>query len=176
MKIGLAAWIIQDGNYPDFAVGDVRRFALEFHAQPFSVSDSGVAACVHRKNCVYDITARITFKKEDLTVIDFGHFAYSEQKIAADVGAWISGQLFIGVDPFMYFETWERQAGVPQIKSDWRIDRILLETTPLIEEKPRYFVKDERRFAEIEVGRTNAWDDDKGNGSYALECTEIKPA
>ena len=29
-SIGLAAWIIQDGNYADFTVGDRAEFALEF--------------------------------------------------------------------------------------------------------------------------------------------------
>ncbi len=176
MRIGLAAWIIQDGNYPDFAVGDVRSFALEFYAQPFSVSEVGVVACTPRKSCIYDICGRITFREGDFTVIDFGRRAYSEQKIVADVDQWIAGQLFLGVDPFMYFESWERQPGVPQIKSEWRINRIFRETTPLIEEKPKYFVRDESQFSEVEVSRTDAWNDDNGNASYALECTETKSA
>jgi hypothetical protein len=175
MRIGLASWIIQDGNYPDFAVGDMRNFALEFYAKPFKVSGSGVSACVNRKNCIYDITARITFQKSALTIIDFGYRAYSEQKIDAAVGSWICGELFIGVDPFMYFESWEAQVDIPKIRSNWRIDRIFLETTPLIETKPKNFVRDVARFSEIEVARTNAWDDDNGNACYALECTEIKP-
>jgi len=75
----------------------------------------------------------------------------------------------------MYFENWESQPEIPKIKSVWRIDRIFLETTPLIEEKPKYFARDETCFSEIEVTKTNAWNDDKGNASYSLECTEIKP-
>ena len=176
MKIGLSAWIIQDGNYPDFAVGDVRSFALEFYAQPFSVSATGAASCTPRRNCIYDICARVKFRKENFTLIDFGYSAYSEQKIMAEVGQWITGELFIGVDPFMYFESWERQPGIPKIKSEWRIDRILLDTTPMIEERPKYFVRDETRFSEIEIARTDAWNDNQGNALYALECTEIKPA
>jgi len=176
MRIGLSAWIIQDGNYPDFAVGGVRSFALEFYAQPFAISDVGVVACTRRRNCVYDICGRVAFRKDDFTVIDFGWRAYSEQRIVADVGQWIVGQLYIGIDPFMYFESWERQPDVPRIKSEWRIDRIFRETTPLIEEKPKYFVRDESRFSEIEVSKTDAWNDEEGNASYALECTEITSA
>src|SRR5437870_1903422 len=37
-NIGLASWIIQDGNYPDFSLGDQRRFALEFSATSLSPS------------------------------------------------------------------------------------------------------------------------------------------
>jgi hypothetical protein len=176
MKSGLAAWIIQDGNYHDFAVGDVRSFALEFYAQPFVVADVGLTACTPRKSCVYDICGRVTFRKEDFTVIDFGRRAYSEQKIVADIGQWITGQLYIGIDPFMYFESWERRADVPKIKSEWRVDRIFRDTTPLVEEKPKYFVRDESRFSEIEVPKTDASNDDDGNASYVLECTEIKLA
>lgn len=176
MRIGLAAWIIQVGNYPDFAVGDVRSFALEFYARRFAVSDAGSAACVPRRNCVYDICGCVCFRKDDFTVIDFGQRAYSERKVVADVGQWIAGQLFIGIDPFMYFETWERQPGVPKIRSEWRVDRIFRETTPLIEQTPKYFVRDEARFSEVEVSQTDAWNDDGGSASYALECTQIHPA
>ena len=31
--IGLSAWIIQDGNYGDFSVGQRAEFALEFYAR-----------------------------------------------------------------------------------------------------------------------------------------------
>ncbi|MBL9186548.1 MAG: hypothetical protein JNK23_03625 [Opitutaceae bacterium] len=173
MRIGLDAWIIQDGNYPDFSVGDVRCFALEFYAKNFSIRGEGVSRCTLRKGCDYDLSARITFKKDNLTVIDFGHLAYSEQGIAADVGVWIDGDFFVGIDPFMYSENWERSPNIPKIKCEWRIDRIFRQTTPLIEEKPRYFVRDETRFSEIEIDRTNAWEDDNGNASYALECSKV---
>lgn len=176
MRIGLDAWIIQDGNYPDFAVGDVRHFALEFYAKTFSVLAASVSECALLKNCDYNISARVAYRQDELTVIDFGHLAYSEQKITADVGAWITGEFFVGVDPFMYSENWERKSSVPKIKSDWRIDRIWLETTPRIEEKPKYLVRDPTRFAEIEIERTNAWEHDNGSASYALECTKVVAA
>ena len=32
INVGLSSWIIQDGNYEDFAVGQEQRFALEFYA------------------------------------------------------------------------------------------------------------------------------------------------
>lgn len=174
MKIGLEAWIIQDGNYGEFSVGDVCSFALEFYAKSYSLSDSGVAVCKHLKGSMYEITACVTYKKEEFTVIDFGHCAYSEQRIDAKVGDWISGHFYIGIDCFTYFENWEKKPDVPQIKRNWRINRIFLETTPRIEEKSNYFVRDESHFSEIEIAETNSWDDDDGNGSYTLECTEVK--
>lgn len=174
MKISLEAWIIQDGNYPEFSVGDLRSFALEFYTESFSVSREGEPSYKHLENGSYEITAQVTFRKEGLTIINFGHCAYSEGNIDVEVGDWITGKFYIGIDPFMYFESWEMQPDVPKIKAKWRIDRIFLETTPRIEQKPNYFVRDESRFSEIEVTETNSWNDDEGNGAYRLECTELK--
>ena len=33
-NIGLSAWIVQDGNYPDFGVGETVKFAVEFYQRP----------------------------------------------------------------------------------------------------------------------------------------------
>ena len=173
MKIGLDSWIIQDGNYTDLSVGDILSFALEFFSESFVVSNDGQLSCKHLQNSHYQITARVTFKEDDLTIIDFGHYAYSESKVEAEIGQWLTGKFYIGVDPFMYFESWEKQLHVPKIKSKWRIDHIYLETTPWIEENPKRLVRDKSRFSEIEITKTNAWRDDNGRASYNLECTEI---
>lgn len=173
-RIGLAAWIIQDGNYPDFSAGQEYGFALRFYAQPFALLRQGLSKCKYLQDCLYEITAPVVFRKGNLSVIDFGILAYTEQNLGAEVGDWIIGNIDIDVDPFMYFENWERQPDVPKLRNKWRIDRIFLETTPLIEEKPKYFVRDAARFSEIEVTKTDAWNDDNGNGSYRLECIQLE--
>jgi hypothetical protein len=33
-NIALSAWIIRDGNYPDFSKGEVVEFAVEYYQQP----------------------------------------------------------------------------------------------------------------------------------------------
>ena len=43
VNVGLAAWIIQDGNYDDFQVDASYRFALEFHPQQIEASTAAVA-------------------------------------------------------------------------------------------------------------------------------------
>jgi hypothetical protein len=176
MRIGLSAWIVQDGNYRDFAVGDVRPFALEFYAEKFSVKSSGSIGMKHLKDCIYEIEAQVIFKKAKLTIIDFGYRAYTEGKIDAKAGDWIKGEVGIGIDPFFYFESWERDPEVPKIKSKWRVDRIFMDTTPLVEFESKNFRRDEARFSEIEIQMTNAWNDDSGNGSYALYCTRMGDA
>ena len=39
-SIGIHDWILSDGNYADFEVGETRQFALEFHSDDFAHSDS----------------------------------------------------------------------------------------------------------------------------------------
>jgi hypothetical protein len=34
IHVGLFSWIIQDGNYDDFEVGQAAKFALEFYPPP----------------------------------------------------------------------------------------------------------------------------------------------
>lgn len=44
-EIGLSAWIIQDGNYDDFAAGQMAEFALEFYSPKYQKSKSRVKSC-----------------------------------------------------------------------------------------------------------------------------------
>jgi hypothetical protein len=44
MHVGLAAWIIQDGNYGDFEVGRAYRFALEFYPHKVTIASRASAA------------------------------------------------------------------------------------------------------------------------------------
>ncbi|MBP7482119.1 MAG: hypothetical protein KA788_06245 [Lacunisphaera sp.] len=173
MRIGLASWIIQDGNYPNFRTGETYSFALEFYAKAFSTTRPGTRSFTPSGNCHYDISAEVTFRKHDFTVIDFGLPAFQEQMRGVEVGQWIRANVFIGVDPFMYFESWEPSPDVPRIKRRWRVDRIYLETTPRVEVDPKCLVRDDKRFSEVEVSGTDAWHDDGGNADYALECTSV---
>jgi hypothetical protein len=52
-----------------------------------------------------------------LTIIDFGHYACSKRYIDAAEGDWIAGKFNIGIDPFIYFESWARPPDVPKIKA-----------------------------------------------------------
>ncbi len=38
LYIGVSSWIIQDGNYPDFRIGDALNIALQFH--PYRICES----------------------------------------------------------------------------------------------------------------------------------------
>lgn len=174
MKIGLSAWIIQDGNYSDFAVGDEARFALEFHANSHSTISEAPRSYACTKDSTYCVIAQVVFKKGDITIIDFGYKAFTDHRLDVAEGDWIKAEIYICVDPYTYFERRSRKDGVPEISYAWRIKEIYLETTPRIEEIPRHFVRDKNRFSEVSVQKTNAWKDDDGYGDYILECEIVK--
>jgi hypothetical protein len=174
MRFGITAWAIQDAA-EEFSVGEVHNFVLGFFAKSLSISHVGMATCKHLWSSVYEITGRVEFKKVGgLIIIDFGHLAYCAQKMDVEVGDWISGEFSIRIDCFAYRKEWGLQYDVPDITRGWRIDRIFLETTPRIEVKPKYFMRDDTRFSEVEVIKTNAWEDDEGNADYTFECTRTR--
>src|SRR5690242_7534975 len=76
-SVGLAAWVIQDGNYDDFSVGDRAEFAVEFYApeEPKSATDQLLRA-EHFGEGQYEVIARVAHVDERGWVLDFGIKAY----------------------------------------------------------------------------------------------------
>ena len=66
---------------------------------------------------------------------------------------------------------------MPELRYDWRIRSIWLETTPWlssIDEKGRTSLRrHEEQESFVEVAETNAWEDDGGHAHYLLECERI---
>lgn len=184
LHIGVAAWIIQDGNYPDLAVGQDARFALEFsfRGSPRPSASSTLFA-EHLGANRYRILGRVIFATQTVWVIDTGRFlAFDEhpQPSHAEPGAFIEGEVDLGIDPFFYFEYLHAIAGMPQLSYPWLVQVVRRETTPWLEEKDgdgRTTLKrrDERREAYEDVTSTNAWGDDGGNGYYVLGCLPLGP-
>ena len=87
------------------------------------------------------------------------------------------GEIYLGIDPFFYFEDLHKLPGMPALQYDWRIERILLETTPWLSTKRpeggTLMERDKTKESFREVERTDAWQDDEGRGSYELECEKI---
>ena len=76
----LSSWIIQDGNYPDFEVGQTPEFAVEFW-----LTDGGGARTSDREKSatsvggpLYDAAAEIVFQTAQITVLDIGILVYRE--------------------------------------------------------------------------------------------------
>jgi hypothetical protein len=100
-SIGLAAWIVRDGNYADFKVGDRAEFALEFYA-------------AGEVQVVPDSNLRATH------VHDVGLVAFHDGIVPDGIepGQTVRANIGLGVDPFMYFERlsqWTRHRLLQQV-------------------------------------------------------------
>jgi hypothetical protein len=63
---------------------------------------------------------------------------------------WFSGEIYIGVDPFPYFEKLAREPEAPALIYDWKIQRIEVETAPrILQDGAWIFDPDRRRLADV---------------------------
>ena len=178
LQVGLSSWIIQDGNYGEFEAGREYRFALEFYAPDLVIDTSPVEACalVPLGNAKYRGDGCVTFGSDKAWVIDVGVPAYRDERLPdrAHVGSRVTGDIYIGIDPFFYFESLSALPGMPDLYRRWFVRRILLETTPwleMVDDSGRTLrTRDESKVGYIEVDATDAWNDDDGHGHYLLEC------
>jgi hypothetical protein len=183
LHVGLDSWIIQDGNYDDFETGREYRFALEFYPHTLVVaSDARVTPVLSRRSGgLHDARGKIVFCTDSAWAVDFGVPAYQNAKPPerANLGDFVRGQFYIGLDPFFYFETLRFEKGMPDLFRRWCIRRIFLETTPWRESTDRHgrkvIARDVMRESFVEVPSTDAWHHDDGRGHYVLEC-EMQPA
>jgi hypothetical protein len=170
--IGLDAWIIQDGNYPDLTRLQRAEFAVEFWPSGELAPSAETAPSVHHaKDCEYDVCARIIAITETCWVVDFGIQVLQESACPSSlaVGDWVSGRVGLGVDPFFYFERLAKDPRLPALVYPWSIHRITLQTAPFVR-RGGVLVRDETRLGWVDVEQTHAWTDDGGHGSYLLHC------
>ena len=178
VHVGLSAWIIQDGNYDDLAVGQEAKFALEFYPpHGLQPAQDGPVNAERLTGSRYRVRGRVVFSDPSVWVIDAGTFmAFSDRQPPphAVVGAWVEGEVYLGIDPFFYFEYLHRMQGMPPLTYTWTVRNIVRETTPWIEAKDAlgraYTTRDTTREAFVPTQKTKAWDEDGGNGHYVLEC------
>ena len=72
LTIDLHSWIIQDGNYGDFAVGVVQKFALEFAGSSLASSRSRIPHLQHVGAGIYQACGEVIFVHPTVWVIDIG--------------------------------------------------------------------------------------------------------
>ena len=133
LVVDIAAWIFVGGRYDPFAIGDRKKFALEFYSFD-SLTRSCSSPFLNRlQGTEYEACAKVTFASEKLWVLDFGAVsAYREGPAPSnlDVGSSVSGKIQLGIDPFSYVEVLHKEAGVPPLIYAWRVARIELVTAP----------------------------------------------
>lgn len=169
-EIGLSAWIIQDGNYGEFARGQEAAFAVEFRPHDFSSSESAQPAANQLGAARYHIEGDVVFESPGAWVIDFGLLAYCKGASVVEKSSAVQGEVWLGIDPFFYYEGLTSLPGMPPLVYTWNIERIELDETPWIEVAPRRFERDATRRAWRDVDATDAWNDDRGHGAYVLHC------
>ncbi len=176
LAIGLSSWIVQDGNYGDFKTGDRAAFALEFYAErPFEVVDAAHAArsMRHEGAARYEVTGEVIHSSDEWWVIDAGILLFREEPLPEKAvrGAWLTGHVYVGVDPFFYFERLAHQEGAPALIYDWVIDAIEMQTAPFIDVGPRLRARDPSKLGWRRILETQAWTDDGGHAEYNLLCS-----
>jgi hypothetical protein len=176
ISVGVDSWIIQDGNYGDFAVGDLQRFALEFAGERLVASAPGERYAQLLHASVYRVQAEVIFIHPKVWVIDFGVRAFWEAEPSnfVQVGSWVEGEIFVGIDPFFYKEYLHKLPEMPYLYYDWKVEAIFRDDTPWLstvnERGGLILSRDAVREQWTEVEKTLAWDDDDGRSSYVLRC------
>jgi hypothetical protein len=149
LEISLPRWIIEDGNYDDFCVGERRKFALEFWAStPLTRNAENVISLREQSGHSYDVAGRLVFASNGVSVIDCDVLAYSERESEIEggckVGDFVRGNLRFGVDPFFYFERHYKSPSIPPLIYEWQVNSIEQDTTPyILSNDARMYIRDE---------------------------------
>lgn len=168
LVVGLHSWIIQDGNYGDFARNAHAAFALEFcplsPLERVEPTPKPVPALAHIGNDEYEVVGQVIHVADGWWVIDTGFLFFQDTEPPPTVrqGDWLRGRISIGIDPFFYFERLAHEPGAPALVYDWNIERIEIEV------RPRAMQQDPTKLGWQEISETNAWED---AGEYLLHCT-----
>jgi hypothetical protein len=174
--LGVAGWIIADGAYEDFEVGQQRDFAVELLPRSITlekVTARRLAMPVDRE--IHDFVGELVFAGGGAYVMDVGCFVVAGGleylPASSGVGDVLTGRGPLGLDPCcVYIEPGFLDFAPARVYS-WRIHRIEMETTPLIETESRTWIRDPSNTSYVTVSRTNAWEDDGGGANYLLHCS-----
>jgi hypothetical protein len=176
-SFGLNAWIIQDGNYAEFSRGATVEFAAEFHFDepPTVVEPDSAVTCSLVGESIYEVEARVVGLFKQAWVVDVGIevFEYAAPPRGLRVGDMIAGRVYLGIDPFEYFERLHAQPGMPPLVYTWLIASIRMETAPWVEVRPGELGRDPAKRSQRLVDSTDAWNHDGGAASYLLDCARL---
>jgi hypothetical protein len=173
ISVGLSSWIIQDGNYGEFYVGVDAAFALEFYpaAEMRRVEGSPNQQLTRIAGSEYMASGRVIHVADDWWAVDFGFPAYRAEKPPENLNAGdhVQGEIYLGIDPFFYFERIAFMPGAPALIMDWYVENIEIQTAPFIRQGS-FMVRDAALIGWRYIAATDAWKDDGGSAEYVLTC------
>ena len=166
LQVGLSSWIIADGNYKDFSVGDVRSFALEYYNEADLRPATAPRSHRHLGDARHAVTGRRVHLGPTWCAIDIGVLAYRELHSFPPPPPSFDGEVYLGVDPFFYFETLAHETDGPALIYDWRIHRIEVETAPrILKDGLMIYDPDKRKPADVQ--------DTKRGEDFILHCERL---
>lgn len=180
LHIGICSWVIEDGNYDNFATGDDVKFALQFDSEDLVAAEENAALeAVHLSSWKYKITAKVLFVDEDCWVIDTGAFrAYTDDartKSEAKAGDIVTGNITLWIDQYDYQEFHYKNPEMPLLSYRWTVQKLQMYTAPYIkattDDGVLVYQQDESRESFIDIIKTDASKDDERNATYLLFCT-----
>ena len=96
------------------------------------------------------------------------------------VGKFVTAEIYLGIDPFFYFERLCKFSGMRPLIYSWKINSIRQQTAPFIETRnpsgQKLLVRDEAKLGYKKLEKTDAWKDDDGHGEYILNCIRFDVA
>jgi hypothetical protein len=185
--IEVAPWVIQDGNYADFKVGQTAEFALEFTGRDLVPAEKPGPSVRAIADARYEVCAHVVAidaEKDDPSwIIDFGLRAYANGRPpnGTGIGDWVQGETLLMVDHYWYFEFLSKRVESPELTYTWEIDEIIRETAPTASEHQPgwgevWMPQHDKRTLDP-VKQTDAWGDDSFGGEkpptfldYRLGC------
>jgi hypothetical protein len=178
--IGMSSWIIQDGNYSDFAVGREASFALEFYAEGgLAPAADPVKRAEHLGEATYRVSAEVLHTDRNWWVIDIGLPVFREEAppSGARAGRFFEGTVNLGIDPFFYMEYLGRPHSAPPLIFTWSIREIFRQTAPFISHpsEQKVLIRDPSKLGWSPIAETDAWHDDDGHAEYILHAEVIDP-
>ncbi len=182
LLVGLSSWIIQDGNYPDFRVGQRYRTAFEYYEPRLSPGPPHAVGLTPIESQFYQVNAAVVYATRELFVVDAGVklFTESPRSPLHPIGTHLTGSLGIGIDPFDYFEGLQDNPQWPCLFYTWRLEEIRLVTTPWVTTHDDRGVPIASRSPGVQTFRTilstDAHHDDDGNAEYILLCRDTQVA